>query len=144
MNLGFPTWVGVVCEDLEGQGRFYEDVLGMRVVGAGEDWVHIDLGTGPHFELLRRSTEHLEAKGAPSPRLDAELLLGKAVGLSRVELYMHLDRVDAREGAVVERGETLGTVGSTGRATGPHLHFQVQAGRSRVDPATLFALPVGD
>lgn len=43
-------------------------------------------------EVLRRSTEHLEAKGAPSPRLDAELLLGKAVGLSRVELYMHLDR----------------------------------------------------
>jgi release factor glutamine methyltransferase len=43
-------------------------------------------------EVLRRSTEHLAAKGAPSPRLDAELLLGKAVGLSRVELYMHLDR----------------------------------------------------
>ncbi|HKZ05981.1 MAG TPA: M23 family metallopeptidase [Methylomirabilota bacterium] len=65
-------------------------------------------------------------------------------GLGLYTLYMHLDRVDVREGAVVERGEPLGTVGSTGRATGPHLHFQVQAGRSRVDPATLFALPVGD
>jgi murein DD-endopeptidase MepM/ murein hydrolase activator NlpD len=59
-------------------------------------------------------------------------------------LYMHLDRVDVTEGTVVARGETLGAVGSTGRATGPHLHFQVQAGRSRVDPATLFALPVDD
>jgi murein DD-endopeptidase MepM/ murein hydrolase activator NlpD len=65
-------------------------------------------------------------------------------GLGLYTLYMHLDRVDVAQGAVVERGETLGAVGSTGRATGPHLHFQVQAGRSRVDPATLFALPVGD
>ena len=37
--------------------RFYEDVLGMRVVGEGESWIHFDLGTGPDFELIRRSTE---------------------------------------------------------------------------------------
>jgi murein DD-endopeptidase MepM/ murein hydrolase activator NlpD len=65
-------------------------------------------------------------------------------GLGLYTLYMHLDRVDVAEGAIVTRGETLGVVGSTGRATGPHLHFQVQAGRARIDPATLFALPVGD
>ena len=57
MDLGFPSWVGVVCDDLEGQRRFYENVLGMRVVGEGEDWIHFDLGTGPEFELIRRSTE---------------------------------------------------------------------------------------
>ena len=57
MNLGFPSWVGVVCEDLEGQRRFYEDIVGMRVVGEGEDWIHFDLGTGADFELLRRSAE---------------------------------------------------------------------------------------
>jgi murein DD-endopeptidase MepM/ murein hydrolase activator NlpD len=71
-------------------------------------------------------------------------LVGLDHGLGLYTLYMHLDRVDVREGAFIERGETLGTVGATGRATGPHLHFQVQAGRSRVDPATLFALPVQD
>ncbi len=63
-------------------------------------------------------------------------------GLGLYTMYMHLDRVDATEGAFIGRGETLGTVGATGRATGPHLHFQVQSRRSRVDPATLFALPV--
>jgi release factor glutamine methyltransferase len=42
--------------------------------------------------VLRRSTEHLAGKGAETPRLDAELLLAKAVGLTRLELYMHLDR----------------------------------------------------
>ena len=43
-------------------------------------------------EVLRRATEFLAGKGVESPRLDAEHLLGKAVGLSRVELYMHHDR----------------------------------------------------
>ena len=42
--------------------------------------------------MLRRSTEHLAAKGASSARLDAERLLGKALGLERIELYMDLDR----------------------------------------------------
>jgi release factor glutamine methyltransferase len=43
-------------------------------------------------EVLRRATEYLAGKGVDSPRLDAEHLLGKALGLSRVELYMHHDR----------------------------------------------------
>lgn len=43
-------------------------------------------------DVLRRATEYLAGKGVDSPRLDAEHLLGKALGLSRVELYMHHDR----------------------------------------------------
>jgi murein DD-endopeptidase MepM/ murein hydrolase activator NlpD len=59
-------------------------------------------------------------------------------------LYMHLDRVQVVEGSVVERGETIGAVGSTGRATGPHLHWGAQLRRARVDPVGLLALPVRD
>ncbi|MGI8972789.1 MAG: peptide chain release factor N(5)-glutamine methyltransferase [Gaiella sp.] len=66
-------------------------------------------------EVLRRSTEHLAAKGASSPRLDAERLLGKALGLERIELYMYLDRpltdpeLSAARGLVARRaaGEPL-------------------------------------
>lgn len=43
-------------------------------------------------EVIKRSTEHLESRGSETPRLDAELLVGKALGLERIELYMHLDR----------------------------------------------------
>ncbi len=43
-------------------------------------------------EVLRRSTEHLAAKGVETARLDAELLLAHALGISRIELYMDLDR----------------------------------------------------
>ena len=52
-------------------------------------------------EVLRRTTEHLDTRGSESPRLDAELLLGKALGLERIELYMYLDRpLDEEELAV--------------------------------------------
>jgi release factor glutamine methyltransferase len=43
-------------------------------------------------EVVRRATQYLAGKGVESPRLDAEHLLGKALGLSRLELYMQLDR----------------------------------------------------
>ncbi|MBM3676901.1 MAG: peptide chain release factor N(5)-glutamine methyltransferase [Actinobacteria bacterium] len=43
-------------------------------------------------DVLARSTAFLERKGVPSPRVDAEHLLGHALDLQRIELYMHLDR----------------------------------------------------
>ena len=43
-------------------------------------------------EVLRRSTEYLTRKGVPSPRVDAEHLLGKALGFSRLQLYLEHDR----------------------------------------------------
>lgn len=51
--------------------------------------------------------------------------------------YAHLDRIDVQPGAVVEARDALGTVGSTGRSTGPHLHFEVRKGRQAVDPSDL-------
>jgi release factor glutamine methyltransferase len=43
-------------------------------------------------EVLRGATEYLAARGVDSPRLDAELLLARALGLSRIELYTQYDR----------------------------------------------------
>jgi len=60
--------------------------------------------------VLRRSTDYLVARGSETPRLDAERLLSKALGLERIELYMALDRpltpteLDAARELVVRRG----------------------------------------
>src|SRR2546427_687474 len=65
-------------------------------------------------------------------------------GLGLYTLYFHLDSVAVSEGERVERGQTIGGVGASGRATGPHLHFGAQVGAARVDPTALLGLTLGD
>jgi hypothetical protein len=56
-------------------------------------------------------------------------------------VYYHLKEFSVAEGQEIARGERIGSVGATGRATGPHLHFGVRVPGGRVDPTRLFALP---
>jgi murein DD-endopeptidase MepM/ murein hydrolase activator NlpD len=65
-------------------------------------------------------------------------------GLGLHTAYFHLDTIAVTEGQLVARGEPLGTVGMTGRVTGPHLHFGAQVGAARIDPAVLLGLAPGD
>jgi len=51
--------------------------------------------------------------------------------------YMHLSRVDVKAGQKVHRAETLGAVGASGRATGPHLHWAMFWRRAHLDPSVL-------
>jgi murein DD-endopeptidase MepM/ murein hydrolase activator NlpD len=49
-------------------------------------------------------------------------------------LYGHLSELDVRAGQRVEKDQVLGLVGSTGRSTGPHLHYEVRVEGKRVNP----------
>jgi catechol 2,3-dioxygenase-like lactoylglutathione lyase family enzyme len=53
-SLGWPTWIGVVAENLEAQRRFYRDTLGLTEKGSGPGWVQFDLG-GHMFEVIQRA-----------------------------------------------------------------------------------------
>jgi murein DD-endopeptidase MepM/ murein hydrolase activator NlpD len=49
-------------------------------------------------------------------------------------VYAHMSRIEVRPGQAVERGQRIGAVGSTGWATGPHLHFEFRANGVQRDP----------
>jgi murein DD-endopeptidase MepM/ murein hydrolase activator NlpD len=57
-----------------------------------------------------------------------------------ISMYFHLDKIMVEEGNTIKRGEIIGLVGSTGRATGPHLHWGVRINGARVNPLTLIEL----
>ncbi len=49
-------------------------------------------------------------------------------------LYGHLSSLDVSQGQYVSKGQRLGTMGSTGWSTGPHLHFEIRYGGSYLNP----------
>ncbi len=53
-------------------------------------------------------------------------------------LYGHMVRVKARPGQAVKRGEVIGWVGSTGKSTGPHCHYEVHKYTQKIDPVYFF------
>jgi len=91
-----------------------------------------DRPTSPTItDILSKSTRYLREKGSTTPRLDAELLVAEALGLSRVELYTHFDQplneaeVDRCRQLVLRRGKGEPVAYITGRAYFRHLTLRV-------------------
>ncbi|MEE1018542.1 MAG: peptidoglycan DD-metalloendopeptidase family protein [Acutalibacteraceae bacterium] len=57
-----------------------------------------------------------------------------------VLLYAHCSEINVAKGDVVNAGEMIATVGSTGNSTGPHLHFEVRKNGAKVDPSPYLGL----
>ena len=86
------------------------------------------------------------AEGTPVPAsnrgqvvfADFVIMTGNTVviehGAGLKTIYMHLSEIDCEEGDMVEQGDIIGLVGSTGYSTGPHLHFEVRIGDQSVSP----------
>jgi len=108
----------------------YADGTSSRSIHNGIDYV-AQPGTAVH------------AAGHGRIRLAAERVVsGKSVVIEHMpglfSLYYHLDSLDVAEGQFVLAGDRIGTVGATGLATGPHLHWEVQIARTPVDPEWFF------
>jgi len=61
-------------------------------------------------------------------------------GQGLLSLYLHMSEIKVKEGDKVTRGQVLGLVGGTGRASGPHLHLAVRWQGTYLDPAVLLKL----
>ncbi|MBV1889101.1 MAG: peptidoglycan DD-metalloendopeptidase family protein [Proteobacteria bacterium] len=63
-------------------------------------------------------------------------------GQGFISMFCHLDSIEVQTGNLLRRGEQLGTVGQTGRATGPHLHWSLNLNNVRVDPMLFLDKPL--
>lgn len=63
------------------------------------------------------------------------LMIDHGMGLNSA--FLHLSRIDVKAGDRVTRGQVVGAIGATGRATGPHLHWSMKWRDERIDPAKL-------
>jgi murein DD-endopeptidase MepM/ murein hydrolase activator NlpD len=61
-------------------------------------------------------------------------------GLGLFTMYFHLNDFGVKVGDIVKKGAVIGTVGATGRATGPHLHWGVRILGARVNPLSVMDL----
>ena len=62
-------------------------------------------------------------------------------GYGYTTLYGHCQRIDVEEGNRVTRGDVVAHVGSTGRSTGPHLHYEVRVSQIPVNPIHYILTP---
>jgi murein DD-endopeptidase MepM/ murein hydrolase activator NlpD len=60
-------------------------------------------------------------------------------GQGLLSAYLHMNKITVKPGQLVKQGDALGTVGATGRVTGPHLHWMVYLNKTPVDPALFIA-----
>ncbi|MEO3679887.1 M23 family metallopeptidase [Rheinheimera fenheensis] len=68
------------------------------------------------------------------------LIIDHGFGVSST--FMHLDSIAVQEGAKVVQGDQIGTIGATGRVTGPHLDWRINWQQERLDPALLPGLAI--
>ncbi|MBI9072387.1 MAG: M23 family metallopeptidase [Melioribacteraceae bacterium] len=66
------------------------------------------------------------------------ILIDHGQGLN--SFYLHLSKKDVKEGDIIKKGQEIGEIGTTGRSTGPHLHWGVQWYNKRVDPEYLLGM----
>jgi murein DD-endopeptidase MepM/ murein hydrolase activator NlpD len=106
---------------------------------------------GPRGNRFHSGVDFAVAKGTPVSAVATGTVVatgpygggwGKVVVIEHSRgvrtLYAHLSRIAVRRGQLVTTGARIGRVGATGRATGPHLHFEVFVRGANVDPQTGF------
>jgi hypothetical protein len=134
-----PLWDGPFLEPLNGK---VTGVFGSRRVINGQP-------RGPH------SGEDIAApKGTPVQAINKGTVVktvnhffsGKGVvldhGVGLFSMYFHLSEIAVKSGQTIQKGEALGKVGASGRATGPHLHWGIHLNGSRINPYALTTLPI--
>jgi murein DD-endopeptidase MepM/ murein hydrolase activator NlpD len=115
-------------------------VFGVRRYYNGEfanDYYHrgVDYAAGTGSPVFAPAAGYVRLVGTVAQGFQ---LHGNTVGIDHgqgvVSIFIHLSRINVKEGDFVQPGQVIGAVGSTGVATGPHLHWGLYVNNEAIDP----------
>lgn len=128
-------------------GRFLRPVPGKIIGPFGTRSIINDQPRSPHSGVDLRGQTGTPIKAINHGKVvltDDYFFSGKSVvvdhGGEILSMYFHLEKILVHYGEIVEKGQVIGLVGSTGRASGPHLHWGIRLNGARVDPMMFMEL----
>lgn len=107
-----------------------------RKFHTGVDLIESSRGGDPIFASWKGVVETVSHRGGYGRMV---LLRHGEMGFTR---YAHLQKVTVRKGQTIQQGQTIGFVGKSGRATGPHLHFEILTLKYKTVDPTPYLFPV--
>ncbi len=113
-----------------GVRRYYNGVFANNYYHRGVDYAGytgspVTAPAAGQVKLIGRESEGFRVHGNT---------IGIDHGQGVLSIFLHLSRIDVKEGDFVQAGQRIGSVGSTGASTGPHLHWGLYVHGAAVDP----------
>jgi len=126
------TYSGPVPQDARGTGRFYWPTSGTLTQGYW--WGHraADIGAALGMRVNAADSGFVSFAGWTDVGYGKLVVIDHANGYATY--YAHLNTITVAVGQRAVRGQPIGTVGSTGNSTGPHLHFEIRLNGSLLNP----------
>lgn len=141
MSVVTPEWLGdgpfVVPNDAPSWSNFGQRRLNNNVLQSLHTGVDLRVPFG----------QPIKAANAGRVAMASDLYLGGRTviidhGLGVFSTYGHMSKLLVKRGERVKKGQTIGLCGTTGRSTGPHLHWSFKIFSSRIDPDAMLRLPL--